>query len=172
MKTVQLFLILAALFSLSMISGCNDCQADLEAKNKEIVRLSAEAIMNEDYEALDQYMAADYVRHCQATPDAKVESLEEFINLMKFWNEALSEAGMEMHLMAAEGDLVAFYATFYGMNTGPMGDTPPTGKRMDSETFGFHRLKDRKIVETWVTWDNMAIMQQLGLIPPPEKKQP
>ncbi len=172
MKTVRLMVILAVLFTISMISGCNNCEADLEAKNKEVVRLSAEAILNEDYDALNQYMTADYKRHCQATPDAKVESLEDFINLMKYWNEALSEAGMEMHLMAAEGDLVAFYATFYGINSGPMGDIPPTGKRMDSETFGFHRLKDGKIVETWVTWDNMAIMQQLGLMPPPSKEKP
>ncbi len=172
MKTVRLLFILAALFSLSMIPGCSNCEADLEARNKEVVKLCADALNNKDYDALSKYMATDFKRHCQATPDMDVKSLDDMIKLAKFWNEAFPDGGMKLHMMAAEGDLVAFYVTYYGTHEAPMGDIPATGKRMDSETFGFHRLKDGKIVETWVTWDNMAIMAQLGLMPAPEKDQP
>jgi hypothetical protein len=38
---------------------------------------------------------------------------------------------------------------------------------MESETFGFFRLEQGKIKESWVTWDNIAGLKQLGLFPPP-----
>jgi hypothetical protein len=28
-----------------------------------------------------------------------------------------------------------------------------------------HRIAEGKIVETWVTWDNLAALSQLGLFP-------
>jgi hypothetical protein len=31
----------------------------------------------------------------------------------------------------------------------------------------FFRLQDGKIAEMWVTWDNVAILKQLGLFPSP-----
>ena len=35
-----------------------------------------------------------------------------------------------------------------------------------SEFAGYHRFEDGKIVETWVTWDNLATLDQLDLLPP------
>lgn len=69
--------------------------------------------------------------------------------------------------MIAEGDLVAFYATYTGTQTGQMGPFPPTGKEMSVDCFGYHRIENGKIAETWVTWDNLAGLTQLGLFPPP-----
>jgi hypothetical protein len=37
---------------------------------------------------------------------------------------------------------------------------------MELDFAGMHRIADRKIVETWVTWDNLAGLTQLGLFPP------
>jgi len=166
MKNVGLVIILAALFILGALVGCNS-EADMESRNKAIVAQAFDAINRQDYEALGQYFAQDYNRDCQASPEAKVESLDDMVGFLKEWYLAFPDATVETHMMAAEGDLVAAYITFAGTHEAPMGDIPPTGKRMESETFGFHRLKDGKIVETWVTWDNVAILKQLGLFPPP-----
>ncbi len=163
--------ILIFIFCVLMIAGCNG-EKDLIEKNKLVVTQAFEAINNQDYESLGQYFTQDYRRYCQASPDAKVESLDDMIGFLKEWYDAFPDATVETHMMAAEGDLVAVYITFAGTHTAPMGDIPATGKRMESETFGFHRLKDGKIVETWVTWDNLAIFNQLGLFPPPGKDQP
>jgi predicted ester cyclase len=133
-------------------------------RNKEVVRKVAGAIMANDYEALDQYMAEDYRRHCQATPDAVVESLEDFKDLMRMYQGAFP-ADMTLEFLVAEGDLVAVWGKYTGTHTGPMGEIPATGKRVDSDFGGVHRLEDGKIVETWVTWDNVTMLRQLGLFP-------
>ena len=153
------------------IAGCEECENQAE-QNKTIVTEAFEAIDRQDYESLDQYFAQDYQRHCQASPEAKVESLDDMVGFLKEWYQAFPDATVETHMMVAEGDLVAVYITFVWTHEAPMGDIPETGKRMESETFGFHRLKDGKIVETWVTWDNVAILKQLGLFPPPTQDQP
>lgn len=171
MKNIGLVTILAALFILSTLLSCNS-EADMETRNKAIVMQAFDAISNQDYEALSQYFAQDYRRYCQASPEAKVESLDDMVVFLKEWYQAFPDATVETHMMAAEGDLVAVHITFAGTHKAPMGDISATGKRMESETFGFHRLKDGKIVETWVTWDNVAILKQLGLFPPPTQDQP
>ena len=70
--------------------------------------------------------------------------------------------------MLAEGDKVAYITTGTGTHTGPMGDTPPTGKKVEVVTYVIQRLVDDKIAETWVGWDNVAILGQLGLLPTSE----
>jgi len=166
----RLVTLLVALIVVTSMLGCNN-EAEQEARNKDVVIQAFDAISNQGYEALSQYFAQDYRRYCQASPEAKVESLGDMIVFLKEWYQAFPDATVETHMIAAEGDLVAVYITFAGTHEAPMGDIPATGKRMESETFGFHRLKDGKIVETWVTWDNVAILKQLGLFPPPTQDQ-
>ena len=161
---------LIALFIMSILLGCNRT-ADIENRNKSIVKQANEAIQRQDYETLNQYFVEDYHRYCQASPEAKVESLDDMVGFLKEWYKAFPDASIETHMIAADGDLVAVYLTFAGTHQATMGDIPATGKRMESETFGFHRLKDGKIIETWVTWDNVAILKQLGLFPPQASDQ-
>jgi steroid delta-isomerase-like uncharacterized protein len=171
MKKPMLGVIACILLVSSVFQGCSSTK-DLENRNKAVVREAFAAIERQDFESLDQYFAQDYHRYCQASPEARVESLDDMIGFLKEWYDAFPDASVETHMMAAEDDLVAVYITFAGTHQAPIGDIPATGKRMESETFGFHRLKDGKIVETWVTWDNVAILEQLGLFPPPTSEGP
>lgn len=129
-----------------------------------------EVLNAREYDRLDEFMSPTYRRHCQATPDHKVESLEDFKELLRSWDVSFPDAVMKIDLIAAEGDLVALYGSYSGAQQGPMGEFPATGKEMDCEFAGFHRIEDGKIAETWVTWDNLAVLQQLGLFPPPAGK--
>jgi steroid delta-isomerase-like uncharacterized protein len=157
---------ITVLLMIGTFPGC-DRTAEIENQNKAIVKEASEAIDRQDFESLSKYFAQDYHRYCQATPEVRVESLDDMVALIKKWYEAFPDASMEIHMMAAEDDMVAIYVTFAGTHTAPMGDIPATGKRLESETFAFHRLKDGKIVESWVTWDNVAVLKQLGLFPQP-----
>ncbi|MEE9553932.1 MAG: ester cyclase [candidate division Zixibacteria bacterium] len=154
------------LFVVASLS-CSPGGDDQAIKNKIVVMRVFDALNNHEYDDLDKYIAKDYVRHCQATPDVTVESLDDFKALLSGWDQAFPNAELTIDLIAAEGDLVAFYGPFSGTHEGQMGQFPATGKSMVSETAGFHRLENGKIVETWVTWDNLAVMNQLGLFPPP-----
>lgn len=167
----NMMFVIIVMFVVSSLS-CGPGVDQQAANNKAVVMQAFDVLNNHDYEKLDELIAENYVRHSQATPDVKVETLDDFIAMVSDWDRAFPDAKMEVHLVAAEGDLVAFYMTYTGTHTGQMGPFPATGKVMNSKTAGFHRLEDGKIVETWVTWDNVAVLNQLGLFPPaPVEKQ-
>jgi len=53
-----------------------------------------------------------------------------------------------------------------------MGDLPASGKSFTLVNLIIHRLEDGKIAETWVSWDNVAMLTQLGHLPPLSESQP
>jgi predicted ester cyclase len=153
------------LFAVSIV-GCSSCEQELES-NKAIVLKAAEALANHEYGTLDQFFTQDYQRHCQATPEATVNSLDDFKALAEQFDQSFTDVEMTIDMLVAEGDMVAVYGVYSGTHTGQMGPHSPTGKRVDSDFAGIHRIENGKIAETWVTWDNVAILAQLGLFPPP-----
>jgi steroid delta-isomerase-like uncharacterized protein len=168
MRFLHVFTILVAIVCLTGLAGCSQESKtnELATQNKAVVMAAFEALNNFEYDRLGEFIAPNYIRHCQATPDIEVKSLDDFIAMAKMWESAFPDMKGDIHTVIAEGDMVAFYATYTGTHKGPMGEFPATGKTMVSETFGFHRLEEGKIVETWVTWDNLIILNQLGLFPP------
>lgn len=139
---------------------------DAEAVNKEIVRRMVEAINERDFAALDEVVAADIERHSAATPGVEVRSLQQFKAFLHQDLTAVPDAQQEIQLMVAEGDMVAVRAIYRGTQTGPMGPFPPSGKNVELPFLGILRIEDGKIAEIWVEWNNLAILEQLGHLPP------
>ena len=163
MQTRNLSLVLIFLFG---ILSCTDSNTNLEQQNKEIVEKTFEIVANGDYEGMDKYIAKDYIRHCQATPELIIESLDAFKEFIKMDRTSIPDQKLIVKMLVAEDNLVAFWATYIGTQTGQMGPFPPTGKSAELDFSGVHRLENGKVVETWVTWDNITILSQLGHFPP------
>jgi predicted ester cyclase len=67
--------------------------------------------------------------------------------------------------LIAEGDKVATRSTAIGTHTGTWFGIPPTGKVVTLSGFSIYRIADGKLVEAWVQYDQLGMMQQLGVIP-------
>ena len=67
--------------------------------------------------------------------------------------------------MIAEGDRVVTKKTFTGTHTAELNGIPPTGKRVSIQYVDILRLRDGKIIEHWLSMDQMNFMQQLGVLP-------
>jgi steroid delta-isomerase-like uncharacterized protein len=152
---------------LGVMAACGPgTSARLEA-NKAVARRYSEEVGNRgNLAVIDEVLAENYVRHCQATGQ-DVHGREAMKALYREWRATFPDYHETIEFGLGEGDLVAAYITVRGTQTGPMGPFPPSGKAMDCKAVGIHRLEDGKIVESWVTWDNMATLAQLGHLPPP-----
>ena len=95
-----------------------------------------------------------------------IESLDAFKEFIRNDRKSIPDQKLNVKMLVAEGDYVAFWATYTGTQTGQMGPFPPTGKTANLDFSGVHRVENGKVVETWVTWDNVTILSQLGLFPP------
>ena len=157
-----------ALFLL-VLTGCNNPSKGLKA-NKNLILRFTEASNAADWDSFNEFLTMDFSRHCQATPAVKVNSREEFIKLQKSFLASMPDQKISIEMLIAEGDKVAAYGTYSGTLTGPMGEFPATGKSMECKFLGIFRIEEGRIAELWVEWDNLAILAQLGLFPPPKEK--
>ena len=107
------------------------------------------------------------MRHCQATPDVQIRSVEEFITFCEEYMEAFTDPRITIDLLVAEDDMVAGLMTLTGRQDGPMGPFPPSGRSVDSKFLVIARLEGGVIAEWWIEWDNLAMLTQLGHMPPP-----
>jgi predicted ester cyclase len=65
----------------------------------------------------------------------------------------------------AEGDLVAVRISGSGTHTGAgWRGLEPTGKPWQATCNAHYRVTNGKIVDFWVNWDYLSIMQQIGVL--------
>jgi predicted ester cyclase len=140
--------------------------------NKVIAEKFVTTINQKNLDGLDEIMSVDLVRHCQATHEIQVRSLEDFKVFLEETFSSFPDARQEINMMVAEGDKVAMHATLIGTQEGPIGLFPASKREISSDFMGILRIEEGKIAEIWVEWDNLAILSQLGHFPPPEANQP
>ena len=137
-------------------------------ENKALIRRYFEAI-DEACEAgnadiVDDFLAPDFVEHnpFPGMPPTRDGWKDVF---MQFVRGAPGYHVVED--LIAEGDLVAGRVTAYGKHEGDLFGIPRTGKDIRVSGIVFWRVRDGKIVEHWHETDQMGLMQQLGVVPPP-----
>jgi predicted ester cyclase len=67
--------------------------------------------------------------------------------------------------MIAEGDKVSVLARFRGVHNGELMGIAPTSKTVDVPFAITYRLAGGKIAQHWMSFDRMALMEQLGVAP-------
>jgi len=131
-------------------------------ENKAIARRAFEEILSQGhFEVAEQLYAKDFVNH-GIHRDA---SLEEDQAALKGWHQAFSDIAIVPEKLIAEGDLVSIYWIARGTNTGTGNGLPATGKKAELSGITIWRIVDGKIKEEWSAFDQLSMMQQLGLVP-------
>src|SRR5207249_9202259 len=132
--------------------------------NKALVRRFYEEIDKGNLEAMDELVAEDYIDH--SPPPFPVapgrEGLKQAFRL--FWEATPGYHQIEDQI--AEGDKVVTRLTAYGKHEGDLPGIPRTGNDMKMTAVAIHRIADGKLVEKWSDKDQLALLQQLGVIPP------
>jgi steroid delta-isomerase-like uncharacterized protein len=154
--SASLLLFAGSLFALS-----------LQEQNKAIATRAFEEILSKGrFELAEQLYAKDFVNH----GIHRNASLEEDQAALKGWHEAFPDVSITPEKLIAEGDLVTIYWVARGTNTGTGNGLPATGKKAELAGITIWRIVDGKIKEEWSAFDQLSMMQQLGLLP--TDKQP
>ncbi len=138
-----------------------------ETQNKAIVRRFLEAFEANDRSGFNEVLSPDLVAHTQHIGDSA--NRETMLQGISMFHAAFSELHLTLEDLIAEGDRVAARGTTRAVHTGNFMGASATGKQVTFSTMSVERIQAGKIVERWVNTDFMALMQQLGLIPPPTR---
>ncbi|MFC1633346.1 alpha/beta fold hydrolase [Planctomycetota bacterium] len=131
--------------------------------NKAVVFRLGEVWNQGNLAVADEIFATDFVNHDPSRPD--VTDLESYKGAVVEYRTAFPDFRVVIH-MVAEGDKVAARWTATGTHQGEFMGIPPTGKHMTWTGMNIFRLAGGKIVEAWWSYDALALMQQLGVMPP------
>jgi steroid delta-isomerase-like uncharacterized protein len=115
---------------------------------------------------LDELLAPDYINHTPATPDLPTGP-EGVKGVVSMFRSAMPDLRVVVEDMIAEGDKVATRYTLEGTHEGELFGVPPTGQRLSIKSFTAERVSECKILEHWRVSDNLDMMPQLGVFPPP-----
>ena len=133
-------------------------------RNKSVIRLFVEEVQNKkDWAVYDELNDPEFVNH-SAPPGIPSDREGGKIYLGAFLN-AFPDSHFTIDDMIAEGDQVVTKKTFTGTHTAEFVGIPPTGKRVTLQFVDIMRVRDGRIVEHWLSMDQLSFMQQLGVIP-------
>ncbi|GLZ45884.1 hypothetical protein Acsp06_20690 [Actinomycetospora sp. NBRC 106375] len=135
------------------------------AQMRDLLRRLEDAMNSRQLELLDDIMADDFVRHCQATPDFDVRSRDDFKEFLRANTASFPDNVQTFVHVVAEDDRAGIWVTYEGTQTGSFGPFPASDRKVSFDFGGIVHARDGKLAELWVTWDNMTILGQLGQLP-------
>ena len=139
-------------------------------ENKAIVRRMTEEFYNQgNVDLAEHFFAESYVHHDPASPH--VRDRDGLKQVLRAFLAGCPDLHITIDELVAEGDTVTKRWTYHATHTGDLSGLPPTGKRITMSGLELFRLQGGKIVECWLGYDNLSLMQQLGIIPTVEQAQ-
>lgn len=130
--------------------------------NKALLRRAWDQVYGEGrLDLIEELLLDEVIAH---QPDGDVRGVEEFKRYLATYPAAFPDTSVTIEDVIAEGDKVVSRYTVRGTHTGKTEEYgPPTGKQVAIEGITIYHFKGGKLAELWDRYDNLAVMQQMGL---------
>jgi steroid delta-isomerase-like uncharacterized protein len=133
-----------------------------EQLNKDIARRFYEHATSGALDELQALHAEDYVHHDPSNRE-DIRGPEGVRQEVSGYRAAFDFA-FTVDGQIAEGDTVATRWTWNATHRGDFRDVPATGARCSVTGTTTHRIRDRRIAESWWNWDTLGLLRQLGVV--------
>lgn len=138
----------------------------MSEETKAIARRIYEEYWNQNMTGvLDEVFTENVVNH--ELPPGLPPGLEGTKAYLGAFLSAFPDTMMTVERQIAEGDTVVTLWTANGTHTGDLMGIAPSGEEVTVTGIDVHRFDGDQIVEAWGQFDQMGLMQQIGVIPAP-----
>jgi len=128
-------------------------------ENKAIVRRFIDLYNQQNFELLDDLVAANYVDHTN-----QIRGREGLKQMMIMGSKAFPDWHETIEDIIAEGDKVWILLTYTATHTGEWLGLAPTGNEITTMNVDIYRIVNGKIAERQNVTDNMRLFKPLGVI--------
>ena len=133
--------------------------------NKFVIRRSFEELWNKGNLSLaDELYTPNYEHHDASSPDFG-RGPESEKKRAALYRTAFPDLQLTIEDIIAEGQTVMARWSCRGTHKGDLSGIAPTGKQVTISGVSIARFTNGKMVEGWVNWDALGLMQQLGVVP-------
>ncbi|HKV12622.1 MAG TPA: ester cyclase [Thermoanaerobaculia bacterium] len=135
--------------------------------NRTLCQGFLQKVLNEGKLALTPaFIAAGSVQHEHGDVPRKYQggprAVAEFIGL---YRRAFPDLHLKIEDQMAENDRVVTRFRFEGTQTGPLMGIAASGQRVSVEGIRIDRIENGKIAESWMQWDLLHLLEQVGALP-------
>lgn len=134
---------------------------------REIVDRHYEGMNRADLDASMSVLAADVVTTGPGAPP--MHGATEFKPFIQGFVTAFPDAKVRTDRVFEAGDTIVAEGVYSGTHTGPLAGNgmtvPPTGRRLELHFADLFKVRDGKVVEHNIYFDQGELMMQLGLMP-------
>ncbi len=134
-------------------------------ESKAVARRWFEDLFNQgNLEVADEIIASNHVNHDPTLPDIPPgpEGQRQVVNL---YRSAFTNAHISVEDQLAEADKVVTRWTGSGTHQGEFMGVSPTGNQVTVTGITINRVSGGKIAESWINYDALGMMRQIGAIP-------
>ena len=136
--------------------------------NKQLVQRWFEEVWNQNREsAIDELLSPEGVGFGLAATDTEVHGPTEFKPFVRNMRSAFPDLHIAVEDTVAEGDKVAVRLRVTGTHKGDGLGFAATGRKVDVTAITIIQFANGKLVHGWNNWDQLGMMQQLGVVPGP-----
>jgi steroid delta-isomerase-like uncharacterized protein len=176
-ESVRLLTKIAFIFTLVLLGFSFSCQQQAkyvftEKEAKVFMDRYMETMNRADLDLVDEIISPEFVLRTPLLPEPIV-GIENYKTLVKNTSNTFSDFNAFIEDVAVKGDRIWSRFSMEGINTGPLGDIPATGKKFHVTGLAVTRVVDGKIIEDETFWNVLDFYQQLGftLVPPQEQSE-
>jgi steroid delta-isomerase-like uncharacterized protein len=112
-------------------------------------------------------MAPGAIARGQRGAEAEIHGPEEFVNFVHEIRGAFPDIKIELEDIFGAGDKVVMRWSAVMTHTGDALGLPPSGRTVRSRGISIARMADGKIVEGWDNWDQLGMLEQIGVYKQP-----
>jgi steroid delta-isomerase-like uncharacterized protein len=121
-----------------------------------------------DFSVLETLISQDAIDHSTVGGKPKTEKgSASFRAIVSMFRHAMPDIKLTIDDEVFTGDRVVHRWTLSGTDTGGTMGMPPTGKKVAFTGTTIVRMSEGKIIERWANVDELGLLQQLGVVPPP-----
>lgn len=134
--------------------------------NEQLFRIIIEdGFSKGDVTVFDRHASSDFVEHQYGFIPPNAEGVKQIIRSL---HNAFPDFSMTVEDLVTDCDKVWGRMKARGTQKGQFGPMPPTDKKFEITVIDIMRFKDGKLIEHWGVADRLALMEQLGMKPPPK----
>jgi steroid delta-isomerase-like uncharacterized protein len=137
----------------------------MSEQNKALVRRYNDEFWGEGNEALASELFAENLVDHDPAGQGLAPGREGMKQALRSFRSAFPDLETSFEHLIAEGDKVVLRWKARGTHEGELLGIPPTGKQVTLKGVDILRIEDGKIAERWAEYDNLGLMQQLGVVP-------
>ncbi len=131
------------------------------ARNKANYLAAKEAFNKKQMDECMQYYAVDHLIKSKPAEKGR-EAIQQFLEGL---HQAWPDIQVTVEHAVAEGNWVMGRSVATATHAQPVLGVPPTNKKVTATFWDLHLFNDEGLIaETWNLLDNLAIMQQLGVM--------